>query len=358
MKKLKSALLLQDGTALYGEGFGAQAISQGELVFNTSMTGYQEALTDPSYAGQILLMTNPLIGNYGINERDFESGKIQVAGFAVRNLSQNYSHHEATKNVGSFLGDYNIPGITGIDTRFLVRKIRSHGVMPALLATYENELDLKKLKIDFDYSAHDFVEQVTTKTVKKFGKGKTRIVLIDYGVKQGIINELVKRNVEVIVVPSFTSVTEIKSHEPDGILLSNGPGDPSILTQQHKTINALSVYPMFGICLGHQLLAHAFGGKTFKLKFGHRGSNHPVLDINTNRIAITTQNHGFAVDAKSTEKEFETTHTNLNDNTVEGLEHKSKPIFSVQYHPEANPGPHDSKYLFDKFLKLVGGEDR
>ncbi len=350
---MKAALMLQDGTVLHGEGFGAESISQGELVFNTSMTGYQEALTDPSYAGQILLMTNPLIGNYGINKKDFESGKVHVSGFAVRRLSPDFCHREADSGVGDFLRDQGVPGITGIDTRFLVRRIRTHGVMPAVLATYEKELDIRKLKADFDYSSEDFVEKVTTKEPQVFGAGKKRVVLVDYGVKKGIVNELVSRGTEVVVVPAFSSAEQIKSHEPSGILLSNGPGDPSILTHAHSTIRKLSDYPVFGICLGHQLLAHAFGGRTFKLKFGHRGSNHPVLDMRTGRVAITTQNHGFAVDAESVPEEFEITHINLNDRTVEGMQHRERPVFSVQYHPEANPGPRDSGYLFDRFIRLM-----
>ena len=357
---LKAVLLLQDGTLLHGQGFGAEAICQGELVFNTSMTGYQEALTDPSYAGQILLMTNPLIGNYGINEKDFESEKVHPRGFVVRNLSPDYSHMEATKDVDAFLKEHGVPGITGIDTRFLVRKIRTRGVMPAIIATYydESEFDAKKLKIDFEYSGKDFVQEVTTKEAKRFGNGARRVVLIDYGVKMGIVRELVARGCEVIVVPSFAGLEQIRSYEPHGILLSNGPGDPSILAQAHKTIRSLSEsnYPMFGICLGHQLLAHAFGGTTYKLKFGHRGFNHPVLDKQSGRVAITTQNHGYAVDPERVPAGFEITHVNLNDGTVEGMECRDREIFSVQYHPEASPGPHDSKKLFDKFVGMMKGK--
>jgi len=356
--KMKAALVLQDGTVLHGIGFGARALSQGELVFNTSMTGYQEALTDPSYAGQMLLMTNPLIGNYGINETDFESDKVHPRGFVVRNLSPDFSHAEAQKSVDAFLKEHGVPGITGIDTRFLVRKIRTRGVMPALLATYEGELDITKLKVDFDYSGKDFVQEVTTREPKTFGPGgKKRVVLIDYGVKMGIVRELVAMGCEVVVVPGSASAAQVRSHEPDGVLLSNGPGDPAILTEAHKTIRSLSDagYPMFGICLGHQLIAHAFGGTTYKLKFGHRGSNHPVLDRKSGRVAITTQNHGYAVDAGKPPECFALTQFNLNDGTVEGMEHSGLPVFSVQYHPEASPGPHDSKALFGRFVKMLGG---
>ncbi len=343
--------MLKDGTTLYGRGFGAEAIREGELVFNTSMTGYQEALTDPSYAGQILLMSYPLIGNYGINKRDFESGKVQVEGFAVREISDDFSHRSAVSNVDSFLKENSVPGISGIDTRFLVRKIRNVGVMPAVLATYREEIDVDKLlgKLDYDYSGINFVERVSTKEAERFGNGKKRVVLVDYGTKMGIVDSLVLRGAEVVVVPCFFSAEQIKELEPDGILLSNGPGDPAMLTDAHKTIRELSEFPIFGICLGHQLLAHAFGGSTFKLKFGHRGSNHPVYDELKRRIAITTQNHGFSVDEKIPEG-FEITHRNANDKTIEGMRHVSKQVFSVQFHPEARPGPNDSAYLFDEFV--------
>jgi len=353
---LKAVLVLKDGTVLYGSGFGAKAIKTGELVFNTSMTGYQEALTDPSYAGQILLMTYPLIGNYGISKKDFESDRVQTEGFVVRRISEDFEHREAEKNVDSFLKEHGVPGIAGIDTRFVVRKIREHGVMPAILATYDGEIDAKRLasSVSFDYSAQNFIEKVTTRKPMVCGSGRKKVVLIDYGVKRGIISEMNRRNVQVIVVPAFSTTEQIREYEPDGIVLSNGPGDPSVLTEAHKTIKKLAdSYPIFGICLGHQLIAHAFGGTTFKLKFGHRGSNHPIFDKIKNRAYITTQNHGFAVDETKIPDEFEITHYNLNDKTVEGMRHLSKPIFSVQYHPEANPGPHDSRYLFDEFVKLL-----
>jgi carbamoyl-phosphate synthase small subunit len=357
MGKTKAVLMLQDGTLLHGQGFGAVASSQGELVFNTSMTGYQEALTDPSYAGQILMMTNPLIGNYGINEKDFESGKIHCKGFVVRQLSEDFSHMEASKSVDEFLKENVIPGISGIDTRFLVRKIRDKGVMPAVIATYNSDeaFDPGSLKVDFDYSSVNFVEKVTTRKPESFGAGNAHVVLIDYGAKRGIVQELLNRKIKVTIVPSFAKVEEIKALEPDGILLSNGPGDPSILTDAHRTIRELadSGYPLFGICLGNQLIAHAFSGSTYKLKFGHRGANHPVIDQKTKKVAITTQNHGFAVDSESLPEEFEITHINLNDGTVEGIAHKELPVFSVQFHPESNPGPHDSKQLFDRFVSML-----
>lgn len=350
---MRAVLMLKDGTILYGRGFGAEAIKEGELVFNTSMTGYQEALTDPSYAGQILMMSYPLIGNYGINKEDFESDKVQVEGFAVRELSDDFSHRSAVSDVDFFLKNNNVPGISGIDTRFIVKKIRNVGVMPAVLATYKDKINIEKLteKLQFDYSGINFVEKVTIKETKRFGDGTKRVVLVDYGAKRGIVDSLVSQGVEVVVVPSFFNSEQIKELEPDGILLSNGPGDPAMLVDAHETIKSLSEFPAFGICLGHQLLAHAFGGSTFKLKFGHRGSNHPVYDDVRKKTIITTQNHGFAVDDGKVPDGFEITHRNANDGTVEGMKHASKPIFSVQFHPEARPGPHDSRYLFDEFLK-------
>ncbi|MFH1685079.1 MAG: glutamine-hydrolyzing carbamoyl-phosphate synthase small subunit [Candidatus Micrarchaeota archaeon] len=353
-EKLKAALILQDGTVFHGNGFGASAISQGELVFNTSMTGYQEALTDPSYGGQILLMTYPLIGNYGINDTDFESKKIHPQGFVVRSCSFDAEHRTCSSYLDDFLKQNNTPGIYGIDTRQIVRRIRNHGVVPSAIATYTDTLDIEKIKKDlesFDYSGVDFVKNACVKKPQIYGKGR-KIVLIDYGAKMGIVRDLVARNCEVHVLPATSSAEEVGSLEPEGIMLSNGPGDPAVPTYAHKTIAELGgSCPIFAICLGHQLIAHAYGGSTKKLKFGHRGSNHAVIDILTQKISITTQNHGFAVD--KIPDGFDLSHINLNDKTVEGMCNKNKAIISVQYHPEAAPGPHDSKYLFDEFLKMI-----
>jgi carbamoyl-phosphate synthase small subunit len=352
---LKAVLALKDGTVIHGNGFGAIAESAGELVFNTSMTGYEEALTDPSYAGQILLMTYPLIGNYGINGKDRESGKIHPPGFVVREPSGDYSHRQASGSLDAFLRQFNVPGMYGVDTRFLVRHIREKGVMPAIIATSEKEIDVKRLverMSKFDYSSVDFVKEVSTRKAQVLNQGgKKRVVLIDYGAKAGIARELVARGCEVHLLPCSATAADVKALEPYGIVLSNGPGDPAILKYAHETIRGLDGYPMFGVCLGNQLIAHAFGGDTYKLKFGHRGSNHAVLDLRTEKMSITTQNHGFAVG--KVPKGFEVSHINVNDRSVEGLCSENKAVFSVQYHPEAAPGPHDSGCLFDKFMKML-----
>jgi carbamoyl-phosphate synthase small subunit len=352
---MKAVLVLEDGKTFHGIGFGALAKRSGELVFNTSMTGYQEALTDPSYRGQILLMTYPLAGNYGTNPDDQESKSIHPHGFAVRELSPDAQHRQMDSTLDSFLKKHGTPGIHGIDTRQIVRHIRSRGVMPAIIATYENDIDTDSLKEEvkkFDYSDFDYVRDAGVKRPEVFGTGK-RIALIDYGAKMGIVRELVKRNCEVHVLPASSSAEDVLSIEPEGIMLSNGPGDPAVPKYAHKTIRELvGKKPMFAICLGHQLIAHAFGGSTMKLKFGHRGCNHAVEDLRCGKVAITTQNHGFAVD--KIPEGFELTHINVNDKTVEGMRNEGKQVFSVQYHPEASPGPHDSKRLFDEFMKMIG----
>jgi carbamoyl-phosphate synthase small subunit len=355
LKELKAVLVLSDGSVFFGKGFGAQTTSVGELVFTTNITGYPESLSDPSYAGQILLSTYPLIGNYGIKKEWQESERIWVEGFVVRELCQQ-PYHRNIQTVDKILKEHNIPGITGLDTRAITKKIREAGVMPAAISVFEKEQDINeliKLAKELNYSNINFVEKVSTKKVEFYGKGK-RVVLIDYGVKRGIINELIKRNCEVIVVPYNISAEEVLSFEPKGIVASNGPGDPAIMQKESQELKKLFDYPMLGICLGHQLIGQAAGAKTYKLKFGHRGGNHSVLDIKKNKIVITTQNHGFAIDEKSLKgTDFEITHKNLIDGTIEGIAHKELKIFSVQYHPEACPGPHDSKYLFDEFLKMI-----
>ncbi len=348
--------MLSDGSYFEGFGFGAEGTYVGELVFNTSMTGYQEALTDPSYAGQILTMTYPLIGNYGINRDDFESSKVHVAGFCVRKLCDTPYHYKSDRTVSELLSDHGVGGIEGIDTRSIVRKIRSTGVVPSAIYVGSKKPDFDDLRAKaqkFDYSKTDYVGAVSPTKTRFFGEGKKRIVLIDCGAKGNIAKELAQRGFEVAIVPAYSSASDIGKLNPDGLMLSNGPGDPELLGSIADTIKEFFHIPVFGICLGHQILAKAAGAKTYKMKFGHRGSNHPVLDTKLDRVFITTQNHGYAVDLAGLGKDFEQTHVNCNDNTCEGLAHKSKPIFSVQYHPEACPGPQDSKYLFDKFAKAI-----
>ncbi len=355
---MKAVLVLKDGTVLHGAGFGAKKEIEGELVFNTSMCGYQEALTDPSYRGQILLMTYPLIGNYGVNKQDYESKEVHTRGFVVRELSRDFQHRIGQENLDEFLERNGVPGISGVDTRFLARHVRSKGVMPAIISAQSGEIDtsalLKKLE-NFDYSKMDFVSEVSPreKSIEGAG-GEKKVALLDFGVKGGIVRELVKRGCEVHILPSNTSAKEVREIGPDGIMLSNGPGDPAMLGSIHKVVRELAgSAPIFGVCLGHQIIAHAFGGDTYKLKFGHRGSNHPVMDFVRKKVAITTQNHGFAVG--KIPDGFELTHQNLNDKSIEGIRNKELGIFSVQYHPEASPGPHDSAHLFDEFAKLMEG---
>lgn len=355
MQTKNAALILSDGTIVSGQGFGASSVRTGELVFNTSMQGYQESLTDPSYAGQILLSTYPLIGNYGIDSFSYESRKIHAEGYAIRELCTEPEHKDSVKDLDAFLTENNTPGIHGIDTRFLVRRIRTRGVMPAMIAVSEEQLNMKKLleNLKFDYGNIDFIKNITVKKPETYGagSGKKKVVLIDYGAKHNIINELVKRNLQVTVVSAYEELDAIESFEPDGVMLSNGPGNPAILTHAHKVIKGLMDYPIFGICLGNQLISHAFGGDTFKLKFGHRGVNHPVINLKDGRVRITTQNHGFAVG--KIPKDFEISEKSANDDSVEGMDYKDGHIFCVQYHPESTPGPNDTKYLFDRFVKLM-----
>jgi len=353
---MKAILALEDGTIFEGTSFGAAGERAGEVVFNTSMTGYQEILTDPSYKGQIVTMTYPLIGNYGINLEDFESQKPHLSGFIVREASRIVSNWRARMSLNDFLKKYKIMGIEGIDTRALTLHIRSAGAMKGIISTKDMNTQslVEKAKASPGLVGIDLVKEVTCRKAYAWNKnGKYKVVLLDCGAKHNIMRELAERNCRVTVVPAKTSARKILSLKPDGVMLSNGPGDPAAVAYVVETVRELiGKVPVFGICLGHQMLGLALGGKTFKLKFGHRGANHPVMDLRSRKVEITTQNHGFCVDLGTLDlNEVELTHINLNDQTSEGLRHRKFPAFSVQYHPEASAGPHDSKYLFDEFIR-------
>jgi carbamoyl-phosphate synthase small subunit len=333
-------------------------------VFNTSMVGYQEMLTDPSYAGQIVVPTYPLIGNYGINEQDFESNKIQVSGFVVREECLEPSHYLSTKTLRQYLAEAGIPGISGVDTRAITRRLRSAGVMMGMLTTNKTpQQALEKITSLPDYGSIDYVKQVSTPTPYQWEPtdpaSTHHIVVLDCGLKYSILRFLNQMGCAVTVVPGTTTAKEILKLKPDGILLSPGPGNPELLDYIVDTVKGLiDNKPMMGICLGNQLIARAFGAKTFKLKFGHRGANHPVRDLATGKVYITAQNHGYAVDPDSLKDGLEITHINLNDGTVEGLRHKKLPVFCIQYHSEASPGPWDSTYLFKDFVEMVKGNKK
>jgi carbamoyl-phosphate synthase small subunit len=355
---MKAVLVLEDGTVFEGMAFGAKGEVFGEVVFNTSMTGYQEILTDPSYCGQIITMTYPLIGNYGINSEDFESRRPFCLGYVVHEFCEQPSNWRSGQTISSFLQEHGIPGIAGIDTRALTRRLRNHGTMGGVLASGDN-LDLAVLqaqaKKPLNMGGPDQVLTVTVQDSYTMPNDGKRIVLMDFGAKTNIAHSLHNLGCEVIVVPAQTTATEVLNLNPDGIMLSNGPGDPEGVPFAVETVkNLIGKKPIFGICLGHQIIGLAMGGKTYKLKFGHRGANHPVKDLVTGRVHITSQNHGYAVDGDSlTDKELLVSHRNLNDGTVEGLKHMSLPLFSVQYHPEAAPGPWDSDYLFNQFMDMI-----
>ena len=353
----QAILLLEDGTAYTGRSFGADGTTTGEVVFNTSITGYQEILTDPSYKGQMVAMTYPLIGNYGIHPHDMESDQIWVEGLIVHEYTAFPSHWAASDSLDAWLKKYQIVAIDQIDTRALTRKIRTQGAMKGILSTqlFDTTLLAQKLKTAPSLSGQDWVSQVSCPKKYFWNEGgQFHIVAYDFGIKRNILQMLASHNCHVTVVPAYTKATDVLAMNPDGILLSNGPGDPETATMAiRNTEQLLGKKPILGICLGHQILALALGGKTYKLKFGHHGGNHPVMDLATKKIQITAQNHGFAVDPVSVQNEMVITHMNLNDQTVEGMRHKTLPIISFQYHPEASSGPHDAHQLFQTFLDLL-----
>jgi carbamoyl-phosphate synthase small subunit len=363
-------LALEDGTVFTGTAFGAVGTSEGEVVFNTSMTGYQEILTDPSYKGQIVTMTYPLIGNYGINRQDVESKRPHVAGFIIKELSPIYSNYRADLSLDEYLKQNNVIGIQGIDTRALVRKLRISGAMRGILSTeiLDDAALVEKARHAAKMIGADWVQAVKPtgeynwdEDQGDWAEGKVErgdglhVVALDCGAKTNILRHLAERGIKITVLPPDTTAAEILRHRPDGLFISNGPGDPAALDYALRPIKGvMDKIPTFGICLGHQLLGRAIGADTYKLKFGHRGGNQPVMNLDTGRVEITSQNHGFAVDRKSLEAGGGVvTHINLNDQTVEGFRHGTLPVFSVQYHPEASPGPHDASYLFDAFVEMM-----
>jgi len=373
---MKALLALEDGTIFTGRSFTGECNTTGEVVFNTSMTGYQEILTDPSYCGQMVTMTYPLIGNYGINDEDVESERIQAQALLVKEYQKFPSNWRSTKSLAYYLKQSGIPGIEGLDTRALTRHIRLKGAMKAALSTTDLDPDSlrEKARQAPDMAGRDLVKEVTCKTPMLWQNGgpvpsgrdtgqfkwsaevgKFRVLALDFGIKYNILRLLERKGCTVLVMPAHTDSTTIDALAPDGLFLSNGPGDPAPVTYAVATIREqIDKRPIFGICLGHQLLSLALGGKTFKLKFGHHGGNQPVKDLATGKVDITSQNHGFCVDMESLQgSDIQLSHINLNDKTLEGLIHKTLPLFSVQYHPEAAPGPHDAACLFDRFIDLM-----
>lgn len=367
---MKAILALEDGTIFEGESLGATGRTNGEVVFNTGMTGYQEILTDPSYAGQIVTLTYPMIGNYGINPDDFESRRVQVEGFVVRQAAEIASNWRSKQTLASFLKERGVVGIQGVDTRALTRALRVRGVMMGAISTEDSkESLLESIRNAPGYGSEDLARKVTAEKPYRWRVGdatpsewdsvsekepRYRIALLDFGVKYNILRSLANLGCETAVYPCTTTAEEVLRSNPDGIFLSPGPGDPEQYGYIVDTVRRLvDKKPIMGVCMGNQILGYAFGSKTYKLKFGHRGSNHPVKDLNTGRVYITSQNHGYAVDPDKLKDGMEVAHLNLNDGTVEGLRHKELPVFSIQYHPEASPGPSDSAYFFQQYMQLL-----
>ncbi|AFM39598.1 carbamoyl-phosphate synthase small subunit [Desulfosporosinus acidiphilus SJ4] len=357
---MKAALVLETGKVFVGESFGASGEAWGEVVFNTGMTGYQEVLTDPSYAGQMVCMTYPLIGNYGINKQDDQSEKIQVQGFIVKEAALNPNHWQLEKNLSRTLAQAGIVGIKGIDTRALTRIIREYGVLRGVITTHLEHLDefiskLKTYQVPENVVAEVSTKKIYTLPAAETNKGSFHVVVMDFGIKRNILQAMQAQGFQLTVVPYSTSAKQILERQPDGIFLSNGPGDPKCVQKGIETIrNLIEQRPVFGICLGHQLLSLALGGDTYKMKFGHRGGNQPVQELESKRVTITSQNHGYAISEDSLgQTPLYVTHRNLNDQSVEGVRHRDLPVFSVQYHPEAGPGPSESLYLFDEFAQLM-----
>ena len=357
-------LVMADGSVVRGSGAGAVAVTCGELVFQTGMVGYQEAMTDPSYAGQILIYTYPLVGNYGAFPEAMQSRSIHTRGIIVRDLMESGGHRQATGGLDAVLKAQGIPVLSGVDTRALTRKVRAHGVLPAALAVApEDQLppveELQALASSLDYDATDYVVECSTPTLVWHPPARPeapRVALVDYGAKDAMLSHLRSQGAGVWLVPATMRADEVLALRPDGVLLSNGPGDPSRLGYAIETISGIVGHgnmPVFGICLGHQLLALAAGASTSKMRFGHRGINQPVIDVRTGRVAVTTQNHGYVVDPETIPADYAVTHTNLNDSTVEGIAHVSRPVWGVQWHPEAHPGPSDTTGLIDSFLSAT-----
>ena len=361
MKEFNKKIVLEDGEEYLGYGFGANVESICEIVFNTSMVGYQEIVSDPSYTYQMVVMTYPLIGNYGITDDDYETGKPSIGGLVVREYNDYPSNFRYTKTLSEYLEENNIPGIYGVDTRKITRSIRDKGSRKVIITDISTTKEEAIEKMKNYQIPKDAVSKVSCKKkwYARTANAKYNVVAVDCGIKLNIVRNLNKRKCNVTVVPYNTTAEEVISLKPDGVFLSNGPGDPEDVKEVIKLVKELKgKYPIFGICLGHQMISLAYGAKTYKLKFGHRGGNHPVLNLKTDKIEITSQNHSYAVDEESLKStKLEPTHKNILDNTIEGVECKKDRIFSVQYHPESAPGPQDSGYLFDKFINIMKGEE-